>query len=114
MVIVLCNLFCYFVEAVILWQYTSNLFIAKHQSNKRIRVLCSLYMILFSALLFDSKWLNAVLYLLANFIFLITQFDLKWHLAFFHSAILSAVMAMCILHYSMFYATFSCKHRICL
>ena len=95
MVIVLCHLFSYIVEAVILWQYTSNLFIAKHQSNKRIRVLCSLYMILFSALLFDSKWLNAVLYLLANFIFLITQFDLKWHLAFFHSAILSAVMAMC-------------------
>ena len=70
MVIVLCHLFSYIVEAVILWQYTSNLFIAKQQSRNRVCVLGSLYMILFSALLFDSKWLNAVLYLLANFIFL--------------------------------------------
>ncbi len=95
MVLVICNLFCYLVEAVILWQYTSNLFIAKHQPQKRMYLLCILYILLFVAVLFDSKWLNAVLYLLANFIFLVTQFDLKWHLALFHSAILSAVMGMC-------------------
>lgn len=95
MTIALCHLFSYLVEAIILWQYTSNLFIAKHQSRNRVCVLGSLYMILFIAFLFDYKWLNAILYLLANFIFLVTQFDLKWHLAFFHSAILSAVMAMC-------------------
>ena len=95
MIIVLCNLFCYIVEAVILWQYTSSLFIPKRQTKIRICMLCSLYMLLFIAFLFDSKWLNAVLYLLINFIFLVTQFDLKWLLALFHSAVLSAVMAMC-------------------
>ena len=84
MVLVICNLFCYLVEAVILWQYTSNLFIAKHQPQKRMYLLCILYILLFVAVLFDSKWLNAVLYLLANFIFLVTQFDLKWHLALFN------------------------------
>lgn len=35
------------------------------------------------------------LYLLANFIFLVAQYNLKWHSALFYSAILAAVMGMC-------------------
>lgn len=35
------------------------------------------------------------LYLLLNFIFLITQYQLRFHIAVFHSALIAAVMSMC-------------------
>ena len=35
------------------------------------------------------------LYLIANFVFIITQYNIKYRLAFFHSALLAAVMGMC-------------------
>lgn len=88
-------LFCFFVEAIILWQYSTNLFVAKHNSRINLTVLCILYLTLFIVALFQSAWLNAALYFLANFIFLVTQYRLKWQPALFHSAILMAVMGMC-------------------
>ena len=44
MVISLCHFFSYLMEAIILWQYTSNLFISKHKLQIRISLLCSLYL----------------------------------------------------------------------
>jgi signal transduction histidine kinase len=87
--------FSFFVEAIVLWQYASNLFIAKHKTWASLIILCSLYLALFSISLFESQWLNTILYFLANFIFLVTQCRLKWYSAFFHSAILIAIMGMC-------------------
>lgn len=52
-------------------------------------------LILFAISIFDYKWLNALLYLLFSFLFLITMHQLKWHLALFHAAVLTAVMSMC-------------------
>lgn len=86
---------CFLVEAIILLQYASHLFIAKRSLKKRLVMLCILYTFLFVTSLFNIKWLNMSLYLIANFVFLITQYDLKYRLAFFHSAILAAVMGMC-------------------
>lgn len=86
---------CFIVEAIILLQYASRLFIAKHSSKKIITILCILYIFLFVVSLFNIKWLNMSLYLLANFIFLFTQYNLKYYSAFFHSTLLAAVMGMC-------------------
>lgn len=104
----ICLFFSYFIEAVILQQYTNTLFIPRRgtktaDSASRTQplhsteavVLYALYLILFLAALFHVKWLNAFLYFLAGFIFLITQYRLKWQSAFFHSAILTAVMSLC-------------------
>lgn len=88
-------LFAFLVEAIILWQYSSNLFVAKHTSRLRILTLCCLYLILWVISLFELKELNMVLYLLFNSIFLFTQYSLKWYSALFHSAILSAFMGIC-------------------
>lgn len=95
MITIICYFFSFLVEAVILWQYTSTLFVPKHQVQTRLFSLCTLYLILFAVSLFDYKWLNALLYLLASFIFLLTMHRLKWHLALFHAAVLTAVMSMC-------------------
>lgn len=85
----------FFIEAIILWQYSSILFEPKYRPATRISVLCGLYLILLASSSLQFKWLNMALYLLANFIFLAAQYNLKWHSALFHSAILAAVMGMC-------------------
>ena len=88
-------LFSFLVEAVILWQYSSSLFTAKCKMHIRLTLLCSLYTLLFAASLFQSVWLNIVLYFCANFIFFATQYKVKWQSALFHSTILMADMVMC-------------------
>lgn len=95
MLTTICYFFSFLMEAVILWQYVSALFVPDKRTETRLLFLCSLYLILFVIALFDYKWLNALMYLFVNFIFLITGYRLKWYSAFFHSAILTAIMAMC-------------------
>lgn len=86
---------CFFMEAVILFQYASCLFTPKRSAKSILCMLSVLYAILFMVSLLNIKWLNMGLYLLANFIFLITQYRTKFHAAFFHSALIAAVMGMC-------------------
>lgn len=71
MITIICYFFSFFVEACILWQYTSTLFVPKYRAKTRLILLCTLYLVLF------------------------TGYRLKWHVAFFHSAVLTAVMALC-------------------
>lgn len=87
--------FSYFVEALILWLYSSSLFITKRKSKRIISLLSLLYMILFVVSLIESKWLNLFLYFAVNCTFLITQFRIKWPIVLFHAFILEAVMGMC-------------------
>lgn len=95
MTTIICYFFSIFVEAIILWQYACALFVPKHRAKTRLIFVCALYLILFAVSLYDFKWLNASLYLLANFIFLFTMYRLKWHSVLFHSAVLTAIMSMC-------------------
>lgn len=87
------NAICYFlsfsVEAIILWQYSANLFVAKSKSKVKLITLCSFYFILFFVSLFGIRWINTVLYFLVNFIFLVTQYRSKWYAALFHSSIIN-------------------------
>ncbi len=92
---VVCYFFTFFIEAVILWQYSSNLFIARRKSYIRFIMLIIFYLIMFAISLLEHKWLNMTLYFAINFIFLFTQYDLKWYSALFHSAVIAAVMGMC-------------------
>lgn len=91
----ICYFFSFFVEAVILWQYASNLFVEKSQTKVKAVILICLYSFLFIMSLFEIKWLNAALYLIICFIYFFTQYQLKWYSALFHSSILTAVMSMC-------------------
>lgn len=84
----------YLVEAIILWQYASNLFVSKHSKSISILTLGILYFIMFSFSLLEFKALNMISYLLFNCIFLITQYQLKWHASLFHSAMIASLMAM--------------------
>ncbi len=87
-------LFCFFVEAVTLWQYSSSLFSARKRTLTRIIALCGLYFILFFVSLYESVWLNTAFYFVLNLIFLFTQYDLNIYTGLFHSSTLTAVMGM--------------------
>ena len=88
-------IFIFVMEAIILLQYSSRLFSPKHSLSGRLAILSVLYILLFIVSLFNMKWSNMFSYLLANFLFLITQYDIKWTSAAFHSTLLAAVMGMC-------------------
>ena len=94
MINTICYFFSFLVEAIILWQYSSNLFPARHTPQRKLAVLCGLYFVLFCVSLSESIWINIILYFLLNFIFLLTQCYLNWYTALFHSSILAAVMTM--------------------
>lgn len=85
---------CFVVEAIILWQYASHLFISKRTLIERLSLLICLYFILFMVSFLHINWLNMGLYFLGNFIFLFSQYSMRIHLAVFHSGILAAVMSM--------------------
>ncbi len=92
---IICYSFSFLMEAIILWQYTSTLFVSKRKPWINFTVLSALYFLLFSASLLEYKALNTTLYFLVNFLFLLCNMELKWYTAFFHSAILMAIMGMC-------------------
>ncbi len=91
----ICYFFTFLIEAVILWQYCSNLFTAKRKPCIQFIMLFIFYFTMFIISLLEHKWLNMILYFTMNFIFMLTQYDLKWYSALFHSSIIAAVMGMC-------------------
>ena len=87
-------LFSFFTEAVILWQYTSNLFTSTYGSKIRLALLSALYTILFLLSLLKQTGLNVVSFFVFNTVFLYVLFKLKLLLALFHSAIVTAIMGI--------------------
>lgn len=83
------------VEAIIMWQYSSKFFAAKHSMKKNLVVLTTLYTVLLAFFLLNNEWLNALLFFFANAFYLFTQYTLKWYAAFFNSAIITAILGMC-------------------
>lgn len=87
-------LFSFFTEAVILWQYTSNIFTSSYGSKIRLALLSALYTILFLLSLLKQTGLNVVSFFVFNTVFLYVLFKLKLLLALFHSAIVTAIMGI--------------------
>ncbi|MEI3195953.1 MAG: GHKL domain-containing protein [Lachnospiraceae bacterium] len=87
-------LFSFFTEAVILWQYTSNIFTSSYGSKIRLALLSALYTILFLLSLLKQTGLNVVSFFVFNTVFLYVLFKLKLLLALFHSAIVTAIIGI--------------------
>lgn len=86
--------FSFFIEAIILWQYTSILFIPKHSVKTRALFLCALYFLLFCFSLFHNAVLNAFLFLGANVFFFLINFLLPFSSALLHSSIVTGIMSV--------------------
>ena len=87
-------LFSFFTEAVILWQYTSNIFTSSYGSKIRLALLSALYTILFLLSLLKQTGLNVVSFFVFNTVFLYVLFKLKLLLALFHSAIVTSIIGI--------------------
>ncbi len=83
----------FLVEAIITYQYGTNLFTARHSVKNRLIMLSMLYTILFAIYFFNIAWLNMVLYFVANYVFLYFQYTGKHGISLLHSAILTSIMA---------------------
>lgn len=86
--------FSFFVEAVILWQYTTCLFTPFYNSKIRLTLLSVLYSILFFISLFRRTELNIIVFFVINALFFYTSFKIRLLLAIFHSAILTVIMGI--------------------
>lgn len=86
--------FSFFVEAVILWQYTTCLFTPFYNSKIRLTLLSVLYSILFFISLFRRTELNIIGFFVINALFFYTSFKIRLLLAIFHSAILTVIMGI--------------------
>ena len=81
-------------EAVIVWQYSSNLFKPSHNRKIRLSILCILYTVLFLLSLLEHTWINISGFFLANTFFMYLLYKLKFLLALFHSAIFTSIMGI--------------------
>ncbi|MCM1091849.1 MAG: GHKL domain-containing protein [Muribaculum sp.] len=81
-------------EAIIIWQYSASLFVPKLSRKTRFFALALCYFIPFLLAFYSHFFVNAFSFLFINFIFLYTQYELRWEVSLFHSAIVTAIMAM--------------------
>jgi len=86
--------FSLLVEAIVLWQYTSNLFIPSHSNRQKLFLLVGLYTLLFLFSLLGITWFNIMLYFIASVTYIYSQFQINLLLACFHSGILTAIMGL--------------------
>lgn len=84
--------FSFLIEAIIMWQYSSSLFLSAHSAKVKVSFICFLYSILFLFSFMEKVWLNIIVYFLINFLFLYIQFKIDLLIAIFHSAILTTIM----------------------
>lgn len=79
-------------EAVILWQYSSNLFVPIRSNKRKFFLISVFYTLLFFLSLLQAFQLNLIAYFIANILFLILQFKVKLSTALFHSTVLTTIM----------------------
>ena len=94
MELTICYCIIYLIEALILWQYATNLLRPKYNRCYEGLLLLCLYSILLFIFSEQSFLINTTSFLIANFIFLIIMYHLKWYSALFHASITTIVMGM--------------------
>lgn len=92
MEVAICYIIIYLAEALILKLYCSVLFIPKRSNRAEILTLLFLYSILFGISFTKNPLLNTSSFLIANFIFLLFSYDVKWSTGLFHAMIATIAM----------------------
>lgn len=86
--------FAFFIEAIIIWQYSSQLFLPKHSAKTRVLFLSALYFILFFFSMFHNTLLNTLLFLVSNMFFFLMNFILPFSSCLLHSTIFTGIMSI--------------------
>lgn len=93
MINTLCFLLSYIVQAVILWQYASDLFTARHTRRRRLAILVLCHFLSF-AISFSQNIITDAAFFMASCLLFIMQYQLKWYMALFHSLMLTIFMGL--------------------
>ena len=94
MEIAICYIAVYLAEAFIIEQYAFVLFVPRYSRRTEIFMLLFLYSILYGISFGKNPLLNTSSFFVANFIFLLFSYDIKWATALFHAAITTTVMGL--------------------
>lgn len=86
--------FAYFIEALILWQYCSAIFLPKRPKSTRAGFLFLLYTILSVVFMVNLVSINALLFFLANLMFIFLMFHGNLFSALFHAALTTAILGL--------------------
>ncbi|MBQ4523734.1 MAG: GHKL domain-containing protein [Lachnospiraceae bacterium] len=92
MEVYICYSFLYLIEALILWQYASNLFHSKYKRWCEGITLACIYTVLLFIFIKQDFLINVLTFLLGNFLFLIIMYQMKWTSALFHAFITTVIM----------------------
>ncbi|MBP3451642.1 MAG: ATP-binding protein, partial [Agathobacter sp.] len=97
----------YFVEALIIWQYGVQMFPSKYSKSTELLWSILLYTIPFALSLVENIWLNIFSFIVINFVYILVIFKTAWHIALFHSAIVTAIMGITEILCSTFFTQFT-------
>ena len=86
--------FADFIEALILWQYCSAIFHSKRAMAIRAGFLFLLYTILSVVFMLNLVSINALLFFLANFMFIFLMFHCNLFSALFHAALTTTILGL--------------------
>ena len=92
MSITICYIIIFLVEAFILKQYCSTLFISKYSHQKEWLFILAFYSILFGISRLEIAVLNTSAFLFINFALLLLLYQINLASAFFHSTIITLIM----------------------
>ena len=92
--ILICYAITFLVEALILKQYCSTLFISKYGSHKEWTIVLCAYGILFGISRFEIVALNTCAFLIINFLLLALLYEQTCLSALFHATIITVIMGL--------------------
>lgn len=90
----ICYLIVYIIEALIAWQFFSNLYIKKRGNFMQLGCFLSSYIGVFSISLINVFWLNVVAFLFVNMILAIFLYDAPMKSRLFFPIIMTALMCI--------------------
>lgn len=92
--LLLCYALVYIAEAFILRMYCRKLFVLQISGNASDCLLFFFYLLVFSVSLLHLPGLNILFFFAASLIYIRSCYHLRWHLAAFHTAILTILMCI--------------------
>ena len=92
MEIYICYFLIYFIEALILKQYTSVLFYPKFSKKAEYSALFICYGLLFLISFQKNFLINILSFFLINFLFIAKSYQTTWFSAFFHASVITTIM----------------------
>lgn len=94
MEITISYLIIYIIEALILWQYCSDLFSRVYSVKFERICLLAAYAVLYIISFSEIFWINLISVTVIDFIIIFVLYDVKWHTALFHTSIITTVMIL--------------------